>query len=92
MDIMELTDSFHNFVNMPKESLLTIIDIHQYMRVSPTVLTFLLSASLEFMTQFNTLTKPLTHLCQLQTVEMNEFPQPFPLAHHFSHSLQSSSG
>jgi len=92
MDMLELTDSFHNFVNTPKKSLLTIIDVHQYMTVSPTALTCLLPASLAFMTQFNTLTKPLTHLCQLQTVEMNKFPQTFTMAHHFSHSLQSSSG
>jgi hypothetical protein len=49
--------------------------------LSSTVWTFLLPASLEFMTQFNALTKPLTHLYQLHAV-----------AHHFSHSLQSSSG
>jgi len=50
MDMMELTDSFHNFVNTPKKSLLTITDVHQYMTVSPTALICLLPASLEFMT------------------------------------------
>jgi hypothetical protein len=32
MDMMELIDSFHNYVNTPKKkSLLTIIDVRQYM-------------------------------------------------------------
>jgi hypothetical protein len=31
MDMMEEIDPFHNFVNTPKKSLLTIIDVHQYM-------------------------------------------------------------
>jgi len=38
---MEPTDSFHNFVNAPKKSLLTIIDVHQYMTLFYFILTWL---------------------------------------------------